>query len=111
MAKHVMLLTGTPVLNHPGEVFPHLRALAPARIAEQTYLGFTARYCTTKILTTLTKSGIAKQREVINGANQAEMPDLARRMRGFWLRRKTEDVLDQLPPLNYGNSPHRAGAV
>ena len=104
MAKHVMLLTGTPQLNHPGELFPHLRALAPDRIAEKSYAGFTARFCTKGTRTIYLKArggrpATTKTIEFINGANRPALPDLAKRMRGFWLRRRTVDVLGQLPPL------------
>lgn len=98
MARHVWLLTGTPQLNHPGEWFPHLRCLGADRIAERSYAGFVDHYCTKKVRSVRTKRG-TKQIETIEGSNRAALPDLARRLRGFWLKRRQVDVLGQLPPL------------
>lgn len=103
-AERTWLLTGTPQLNHPGEWFPHLRCLAPERIPAQSYQGFVARYCMTGIRTVRipARSGRPARSTtiaVINGANREQLPDLAKRLRGFWLRRRAVDVLGELPPL------------
>ena len=93
------LLTGTPQLNHAGEWFTHLRALAPERIEQRSYDAFVNHYCTKKTRVVRTRGGREMPIEVIEGSNRATLPELAHRLRGFWLRRKTEDVLTALPPL------------
>ena len=99
LAKRTWLLTGTPVLNHVGELFPHLRALAPERIAERSYQGFTNHYCEIGIRQVRTKSGATRNIEVISGSKRSELHGLAKRLRGFWLRPKLEELTAQLPPL------------
>ena len=93
------LLSGTPILNHAGEIYPAMRALAPERLPLLSYDAFTRRYCTFKTRTVRTRAGRSKSIEVIDGSNREQIPDLAKRLRGFWLIKKTEQVLDQLPPL------------
>lgn len=93
------LLTGTPVLNHAGELFSHLRALAPDRIAQRSYDAFVAHYCLKGVRTVRTKTGRSVNIDTIEGSNRVTAPELARRMRGFWFKRRVQDVLRDLPPL------------
>ena len=93
------LLTGTPTLNHAGEWYTHLRALAPERIVHRSYDGFVSYYCLKGTRTVRTKTGRQVNIETIEGTNRLTVPDLTRRMRGFWLRRRVADVLPDLPPL------------
>ena len=99
LAERTWLLTGTPVLNHAGEVFSHLRALAPERIAERSYQGFTYKYCEIGVRTVFTRSGNQRAIGVITGSNRGMLPDLAKRLRGFWLKPKLEELIAQLPSL------------
>jgi SWI/SNF-related matrix-associated actin-dependent regulator 1 of chromatin subfamily A len=100
VAEHVWLLTGTPLPNHPGEIWPHLYALfrdalrIPGRgQALMTYPLFRARYCVTaeKVF------GGKRVSVVLNGKN---LTDLSNRVRPLMLRRKTDEVLE-LPPLRF----------
>jgi SWI/SNF-related matrix-associated actin-dependent regulator 1 of chromatin subfamily A len=104
LSKRIWLLSATIMLNHAGELFPHLRATAPERIEQKSYVGFTSRYCEfgTQTIYLKTKPGQraqTKQIEKIVGSNRAMLPDLAKRMRGWWLRRKLSDVMDQVPSI------------
>lgn len=93
------LLTGTPQLNHVGEWFSHLRALAPDRLAQKSYHAFTHTYCVHGTRSVRTRDGREVTIETIEGSNREMIPDLARRLRGLWLKRKVDDVLTELPPL------------
>lgn len=94
-----ILLTGTPTLNHAGEWYTHLRALASERIEQRSYDAFVTRYCIKGVRTVRTRTGRQVSIETIEGSNRATVPDLVQRMRGFWLKRKVVDVLPDLPPL------------
>ena len=99
LAEQTWLLTGTPVLNHAGELYSHLRALAPERIAERSYQGFVHHFCEVGVRQVRTKSGATTNIETISGSNRAMLPDLAKRLRGFWLKPKLEELTAQLPSL------------
>ena len=64
MAERTLLLTATPQLNHPGEWYPHMRALAPERLSMRSYDAFTQRYCTfkTRTITMKRRPGQARGR-------------------------------------------------
>ncbi len=104
LAERTWLLTGTPVLNHVGEVFSHLRALAPERIEQRSYQGFVHHYCEIGVRTVYLKAKPGKKAqskniETITGSNRAALPELAKRLRGFWLKPKLEELNAQLPPM------------
>jgi len=92
-AKHVWCLTGTPLLNGPHELWTHLHALMPSLIqfpnlGTMSYRAFVQRYCHVRH----TNYGF----HVVGAKNTAE---LASRIKGFADRKRTEDVLLDLPPL------------
>jgi SWI/SNF-related matrix-associated actin-dependent regulator 1 of chromatin subfamily A len=98
-AKHVFLLTGTPIPNNPSELWPMLRAVMPDAIERPTkkgtikpmaYWTFVERFCVTQD----TGFGI----KIIKGRNLAE---LKARIRPFVLRRKKGEVLKDLPPIRF----------
>lgn len=87
-SKYKWMLTGTPVLNRPSEIFPLLCTLAPEVIAPySTWNEFGKYFC----------AGHEDQFGAWDMSGQSNIPELTRRMEGFMLRRKKEDVLDQLP--------------
>lgn len=96
-AGAVWLLTGTPMPNHPAELFPHLRALYPEAIRSErtgklwSIYQFIAGYCRTK------SNGFGEQ--IVGAKNEAK---LHRKLQGFMLRRRKADVLKDLPPLRFG---------
>ena len=87
--KYKWMFTGTPILNRPLEFFPMLRTLAPETIEPHiNVVDFGLYFCNGK------RNGFGWD---FKGASNAD--ELNRRVTesGFMLRRKKEDVLDQLP--------------
>jgi SWI/SNF-related matrix-associated actin-dependent regulator of chromatin subfamily A-like protein 1 len=84
-AKRVMLLTGTPILNRPKEIWPLIHYLDPVNWNNWWY--FAKRYC-----------GAVQGRWGIDydgATNLGELQDKLRR--GVMVRRLKEDVLKELP--------------
>uniref|UniRef100_A0A6M3M5E4 Putative helicase n=1 Tax=viral metagenome TaxID=1070528 RepID=A0A6M3M5E4_9ZZZZ len=91
-ADRVWGLTGTPVLNRPIELFSHLKALCPERLAPK-YLSrydFAQQFCDARE----TKWGRDE-----SGASNLE--ELSQILEGFMLRRLKKDVLKELPDKTY----------
>src|SRR5262245_31762721 len=87
--------------NHPGELFPMLRALFPDTLrlvggqAVMTEPMFMHRYAeTTRTISASTGKQVVK---VVRGKN---LDELAGRLRQVMLRRRAKDVLD-LPPIMF----------
>lgn len=95
VAERVWLLSGTPCPNHVGELWVPLRGLSPSRVAVDgqtlSYEKFLARYCDLRS-TPYGLKPVGNKRDLL--------PDLKKRIKGFVLRRKADDVLD-LPPLRF----------
>jgi len=100
-AKHVFLLTGTPMPNNPSELWPMLRAVMPdALIGLKTgkpvaYWPFAMRYCKME-------RNYLGHDTIVGGKN---LPELRERMKPFVLRRKKSDVLSELPPIRFDVLP------
>lgn len=96
-ANRTWFLTGTPVPNHYGEIWPMLRAAFPDRITRDgasgpdTHWQFIGRYC----VTADTPFGI----QIKGSKNHAALKET---LRGVMLRRRKEKVLAELPPLTFG---------
>jgi len=84
-AQAALLITGTPALNRPIELFSQLLMLRPAYI--KNYTTFAARYCNGK----QTAFGYDDR----GSSNEKELAWLLRK--GFMVRRLKRDVLSQLP--------------
>lgn len=99
-ARRVWPLTGTPMPNHPGELFPMLRALFPDTLrlvggqAIMTEPMFRHRYVNTVQMVNPAGKLISK---VVSGKN---LDELGGRLRTIMLRRRARDVLD-LPPIMF----------
>ena len=78
-AKRVML-TGTPVVNRPDELWPLLHWLQPG--AWGTRRAFERRYC-----------------DIFGGPRAATLPELRRRLAGAMVRRLKRDVMADLPDV------------
>jgi SWI/SNF-related matrix-associated actin-dependent regulator 1 of chromatin subfamily A len=92
-ADHVWCLTGTPLMNHPGEFWTHLHALAPDTILLPGFGVmpegmFIDRFCVTRT----TPYGV----RIVGSKNAHE---LAQRVKPFVNRRRMKDVLPDLPDL------------
>ncbi len=88
-AEYTWLLTGTPVLNRPVELYPLLRAIAPDQFAD--FDTFVNRYCNPK----------PAQRgrfSVMDYSGASNLPELSQRLEPHMLRRYKMDILTQLPP-------------
>ena len=85
-AKRLVLLTGTPILAKPMEIFPLLHILRPDKF--KGFKEFGMRYCDPKIIRfgLLDWSGSSNSRELNSILNK------------LMIRRLKKDVLSQLPP-------------
>ena len=85
-AKRVVLLTGTPILAKPMEIFPLLNILRPDKF--KGFKEFGTRYCEPKMLPfgLIDWSGSSNTRELNSILNK------------LMIRRLKKDVLSQLPP-------------
>lgn len=90
--ERIWSLTGTPMPNHPGELWTHASVLGGA---EQDYEEWVHQYCLTA------PSDYADFRVV--GARKERMPELRQELAG-WVLRRTTRVLD-LPALRWGTLP------
>lgn len=95
--KRIWALTGTPMPNNPSELYPMMRCLFPDAIMNRagspaTLTQFTNWYCTQR------HNGFGM--EITGGKNLSRLRD---QLRGRALRRKKEDVLEDLPPIRYEN--------
>jgi SNF2 family DNA or RNA helicase len=90
-------MSGTFVLNHAGELYPHLAALAPDRLARYpSYPAYTRRFCTFGLRHV---PGRARPLEVITGSNVAAYPELREILDGVMFKLPRAEVECGLPPL------------
>ncbi len=82
-ARHRLCLTGTPLENHLGELWAQFDFLLPGLLGD------------TKEFTRTWRTPIEKQ------GNRLRRDLLARRVRPFILRRRKEDVAQELPPKTF----------
>jgi len=92
-AERVWLASGTPVPNHPGELFAVLSRLHPMATRRMNYDQFLNYYCYTKA----TEYGL----KVLS--NRSNIYQLKQDIASFMLRRKRADVLPDLPDLRIGS--------
>jgi len=89
-AKKLWLLTGTPVLNRPVELYPLLRAIRPMEFS--SFRDYASRYCDPQTI----KDRRGNYHVDYSGA--MNLAELSRRLDSVMLRRYKTDVLKQLPP-------------
>lgn len=96
-APYCWLLTGTPVPNHAGELWPMLAGIAPERLRFDGklmgYGAFLDRFCV------LAPNPFGTKPKVVGLKNPDELRE---RLGGFYLRRLKKDELT-LPPIRYGH--------
>lgn len=92
VSERVWLLTGTPMPNHAGEVYTHLKALAPNGVPPR-HQDFLQRYCVIEETDWGPK---------VKGNRADTMPELAAILKPHTLRRRHQDVQSELPPLRWG---------
>ncbi len=92
--KRLWLLTGTPMPNHPGELWTILASLGATELEYKDFIG---RYCT------LGKFGFSMGKP--NGVNEDNVAELNRMLKGVMMRRYKQFVLPQLPPIRVDDFP------
>lgn len=87
-AKKVILMTGTPILNRPIELYPTLKALSPQTIAPYSdKFSYGRRFC-----------NLHETRFGWDFSGASNLDDLSRRLRStLMIRRLKKDVLQELP--------------
>jgi SWI/SNF-related matrix-associated actin-dependent regulator 1 of chromatin subfamily A len=84
---HVVLLSGTPLLSRPVEMFTLLNMIDPTTWSN--YYTFTRQYCAGK-----------QGRWGWDASGASNTEELHERIKKYFIRRKKEEVLSQLPPKN-----------
>jgi SWI/SNF-related matrix-associated actin-dependent regulator 1 of chromatin subfamily A len=98
-SAHVLALSGTPVPNHAGELYPIVRALYPKAITGRSgtimsYDQFIRAYCR------LQEDDYGYK--IVGSKNLRQLKD---RLNGFVDIRRKADVLPDLPPLTFATYP------
>ena len=84
---HVILLTGTPVLSRPIEIFNTLNIIDPK--TWNNYYSYATKYC-----------GGRQGRYGFEAKGATNLEELHQKISKYFLRRTKEDVLKELPPKN-----------
>ena len=93
-APHRILLTGTPLMNRPRELWNQLRVIDPVGYPEKGFFRWHKRFCN------------ATQNEYgwdFNGASNID--ELAESLKNVMIRRLKSDVLAELPEKQYTTLP------
>ena len=103
-AKKVIPASGTIAMNHAGEVYSHLKYLAPHLITQKnghvmTQHDFENRYC----IVANRKFGAGQPVRVIMGSQNLE--ELRERTKDFFIRKTKKECLPELPPLQFVTLP------
>jgi SWI/SNF-related matrix-associated actin-dependent regulator 1 of chromatin subfamily A len=107
-ARYVWLLTATPIPNHLGEIWTHVRALAPQLLPigpngrPANYWSFIERYCECRD----TPFGIQ-----VLGNKKSMLPEVRLMLQPFVLRVKKTEVLPDLPPIRFVTTIIEASAL
>ena len=86
-SRRIYFLSGTPMPNHPGELWPMLHAFGGTDLP---YYPFTFKFC---------EGYEFNGRRVITGARRKALPELRESLQSLMLRRETKNVLPDLPPV------------
>ena len=89
-------LTGTPMPNHPAELWPMLYTF---KATELPYYPFSFKFC---------EGYEYGGRRVITGARKKSLPELGQLLEPLMLRRLSKDVLKDLPPVRCNELPLEA---
>jgi SWI/SNF-related matrix-associated actin-dependent regulator 1 of chromatin subfamily A len=89
-APHLILLTGTPILNRPAELWPLLNLVAPADWPDFPVFAF--RYCDPQ------QVGIGRKKSAWDFSGASNLDELNERIKPYVIRRTKAQVLAELPP-------------
>lgn len=102
-APRLLMLSGTPLLNRPVELWPLLQRLDPD--TWQNWMAFTTRYCKRRIRRVprwKKVNGVARKvgmRDVVDVSGAENLQELQERLRSsVMIRRLKSEVLPELPP-------------
>lgn len=100
-------MSATPAPNHAGELWPVLASLRPDLIQDtngklMSKDRFEERYCEIDNIKVKTPNGTRLQRVITGSKN---VPELRKRLNGFFLRKTKAEVLTDLPPLRFVTAP------
>ena len=90
IVPHKILLTGTPVLGHPSELWNQLCIIDPKRYNNKSFFPWHMRYCDAKRLH-------FGQKTVWDFSGASNLKELAESLKGIMIRRTKADVLPELP--------------
>lgn len=92
LGKKIMLLSGTPMLNRPAELYPVLRACYPQALHDcPTFEAYGYKFC---------DAGWGFNGSTdYSGCSNAD--ELGKRLEGFMLMRGTDVLGDRLPPISF----------
>ena len=90
-ARRCIVLTGTPALSRPVELFTLLQCIVPKQSQWRTYSAYTERYCAAKMVF----FGRQRRMDVKGSSNEAELHNLLTST--CMVRRLKVNVLKQLP--------------
>jgi SWI/SNF-related matrix-associated actin-dependent regulator 1 of chromatin subfamily A len=88
---HSILLTGTPVLNRPVELFSQLHIINPKMYPKESFFSYAKKYCDAQAQSI----GYGKTAWDFSGASN--IPQLADEIKAIMIRRTKEMVLPELP--------------
>lgn len=96
-AARLIMLDGTPMPRHPGQLWTLISATAPERIGNMPKAAFEERYCLWKMM----RLGNQPPRRMPYKASPWAAQELGKRLAmgevPWWKRRLRKDVLDQVP--------------
>lgn len=103
---YLVPMSGTPAPNHAGELYPILKAVYPRALSRDmpgapamTEWDFQETFC--KVVNK--RFGGGRDVRVIEGSKN--LPELKKRLTGFMIRVRKQDVLKDLPPLRWDVVP------
>lgn len=99
--ERIWLLTGTPMVNRPDELYGFLRVILGDKLGKyQSYKEYTKHFCDGHYEDRRTPYGVIKDWVTKGATNLEELSEL---VKPLYLRRAVDEVLDQLPKviLNY----------
>jgi len=88
-----LLVTGTPILNRPVELWPQLIALG--KVQDHQFFQWAKRYCDAK------KKRVSWHREVWDFGGASNLTELWHTLQPFTVRRLKKEVLPDLPEILY----------